>query len=66
MAVQIHGVFLKGVSATPEKKENGVKYVLAWRSPCGPHCVYAREWDPTKGQNRKRRKYADGMLVSSD
>ena len=26
-----------------------MKYVVHWRSPNGPHCVYAREWLPREG-----------------
>ena len=26
-----------------------MKYVLGWRSPAGPHCVYAQEWLPKEG-----------------
>ena len=26
-----------------------MKYVVHWRSPYGPHCVYAQEWLPKEG-----------------
>ena len=29
---------------------SGVKYVVHWNSPYGPHCVYSREWLPKEGK----------------
>ena len=34
---------------TKGKRPRGVKYVVHWRSPYGPHCVYAQEWLSKEG-----------------